>query len=159
MATIITESLHGGILHAFGLATEFIRVCPDEVWGKKFGGWPVWQQLFHPFASVDFFLRPAGAAEEAPLFQPGVAELRESTLEPPAKALILEYIEKAQARVNQFVGALDDASLAAGNEGLTSRFNRTVTNAGTLALIASHTMYHLGGCDAALREHGVPGVF
>jgi len=26
--------------------TQFIEVCPEDIWTKKFGGWPVWQQVF-----------------------------------------------------------------------------------------------------------------
>ena len=28
-----------------------------------------------------------------------------------------------------------------------------------LVMLASHTQYHLGSCDAALRDHDLPGVF
>lgn len=159
MSTIVTKSLEGNILHAFGLTTEFVKVCPDSLWGRTFGGWPVWQQLFHAFASVDFFLRAAGAAEEDPLFQPGVAELKESPKEAPAKTVIKEFMDKVQSRVLAYAASLDDAALEQKNEGLSARMGRDVTHAGTLALIASHTMYHLGSCDAALRENGQPGVF
>ena len=159
MSKAITQSLEGNILHAFGLVNQFLEVCPDDVWGKKFGGWPVWQQLFHPFASVDFFLRAADAAEELPLFEPGVAELKESPLLPPAKLLVKEYIEKAQARVKEYAAGLDDDSLSRKNEGLSARMGHDMSHAATLGMIASHTMYHLGSCDAALREQGIPGVF
>lgn len=159
MSKVITQSLSDNIMHAFTLVNEFLKVCPEAVWGKTFGGWPVWQQLFHAFAFVDVFLRAADAEPELPLFEPGVAELKDSPLEPPAKLLIKEYIEKAQERVRLYAANLDDASLAGKNEGLGLRFGRDMTHAATLALIASHTMYHLGGCDAALREEGLPGVF
>lgn len=159
MSKVITQSLAGNVQHAFALVNQFIKVCPEEIWGKKFGGWPVWQQLYHPFASIDFFLRPAGAAEEPPLFQSGVAELKTTLPEAPAKVLIEEFFAKVQKRVDDYIAGLDDAALAQKNEGLSQRFNRDVTHAGTVALIASHTMYHLGSCDAALREHDLPGVF
>ena len=146
-------------MHAFGLASEFVKVCPEDVWGRKFGGWPVWQQLFHSFASLDFFLRPAGAGEEPPLFEAGVAELKKTPAETPAKQVLQDFITKAQAKVSGYVAGLDDAALSQKNEGLSARFDRDVTHAFTLSLIASHTMYHLGACDAALRESGKPGVF
>ena len=159
MSKVITQSLAGNVQHAFALVNQFVKVCPEEIWGKKFGGWPVWQQLYHPFSSVDFFLRPAGAHEEPSIFQPGVGELKESTLEPPAKLLIEEYFQKVQKRVEDYIAGLDDASLSQKNDGLSQRMGRDFTHAGTIALIASHTMYHLGSCDAALREHDMPGVF
>ena len=159
MSKIITQSLEGGVMHAFSLANEFIKVCPDTIWGKKVGGWPVWQQLFHTFGAIDFFLRDADAAEEPPVFGEGVTELKVSPAEAPSKDKVREYIEKKQAQVQAYAAKLDDAALAEKHEGLSKRFGRDVTHAGTLALIASHTMYHLGSCDAALRENGLPGVF
>lgn len=159
MSRVIVQSLEGNVLHAFALAEEFLRVCPDNIRDKKFGGWPLWQQLFHPFASLDFFLRPDGAAEAPSPFAPGVAELKETPAEAPQKALLEDYMGKTRAMVKEYIAALDDAALAKKNEGLSRRMGRDISHAGTIALIASHTMYHLGSCDAALREHGLPGVF
>jgi hypothetical protein len=159
MSRIITQSLEGNIMHAFSLANEFVKVCPEDIWGMKFGGWPVWQQIFHPFASVDFFLRGVNEHAELPLFEDGVAEFKKSPLEPPARLLIKEYMEKTQERVQKYIAGLDDTALAAKHEGLSSRFGRDMTQAAALSLIAAHVMYHLGACDAALREQGRPGVF
>lgn len=159
MSRILVQSIEGGVFHAFSLCNEFLKACPEKVFAAKFGGWPVWQQLFHSFASIDFFLRPDGAPEEAPLFKPGVAELKEGPAEAPAKEVVLEFMEKAQKRVQEYAAGLDDAALALKNEGLSGRIGRDMTHAATLALIGSHTMYHLGSCDAALRENGLPGVF
>ena len=159
MSKIVTQSLEGGILHAFGLTNEFLKVCPDAVWGQKFGGWPVWQQMFHAYTAIDFFLRPKDAAPEAPLFGDGVGDLKQAAKETPAKAAVQDYIEKAQAKVRDYIAGLDDAALGNSHAGLSARFGREVTHAATLALIGSHTMYHLGSCDAALRENGMPGVF
>ena len=159
MAKVITQILEGNIMHAFGLVNEFIKVCPENIWEKKFGRWPVWQQLFHPFASIDFFLRSDTAEPEPALFEPGVAELKDISMKAPAKALVKEYVEKAQARVLQYTAGLDDAALAEKHEGLSARFGRDMTHAATLTLLASHTMYHFGSCDAALRDGGLPGVF
>lgn len=159
MSKIITQSLEGGILHAFGLANEFLKVCPDTIWAKKFGSWPVWQQMFHAFSAIDFFLRPSDASPEVSPFGEGVGDLKEPAQNTPAKAEVQDYIEKAQARVRDYIAGLDDAALGSNHVGLSARFGRDVTHAATLALIASHTMYHLGCCDAALRENGIPGVF
>lgn len=159
MSKAITQSLEGGIMHSFALVNEFIKVCPEKVWGQKFGGWPVWQQLYHAFTAVDFFLRPADAPAEKNPFDDAFGDLKQSAPEAPAKELVKDYVEKAQAKVREYIAGLDDAALSAKNEGISARMGRDMNHAGTLALIASHTMYHLGSCDAALRENGMPGVF
>ena len=159
MSKVITESLAGGVQHAFALSNQFVDVCPEEVWGKTFGKWPVWQQLFHAYAAVDFFLRSADASPETSIFPDGVGDLKTTMDDAPAKLIIKDYFAQAQKRVNDYIATLDDAKLAQKHEGLSARFGRDVTHAANVALIASHTMYHLGCCDAALRESGLPGVF
>lgn len=159
MADIITKSISGNVEFAFSLVDKFIEVCPEGLWGKTFGGWPVWQQLYHPFASVDFFLRPAGAPEAASPFEAGVADLKQVASKAPEKAVVSELVAKAQAAVRAYVAGLDDAALEQKHEGSSSRMGRDMSHAAVIALIGSHTMYHLGACDAALREQGLPGVF
>lgn len=159
MSDCIVKSLNGNLQFAFSLVDKFLSSCPDEVWSKKFGGWPVWQQLYHPFASVDFFLRPPEAPAEPPLFEEGVAELKVSPAQAPDKRTLGEFIAKAQARVTLYAATLDDAALPQRNEGPSVRMGREMTHAAVLDLIGAHIMYHLGACDAALREHGLPGVF
>lgn len=159
MSKAITQSLEGNVLHAFGLVNEFIKVCPDNIWGEPYGRWPVWQQLYHCFAAIDFFLRPKDAPESAGPVPGPIGDLAEVAEETPARQLIKDFIEKAQARSREYMAGLDDAALAARNEGLSARMGRDVTHAATVALLASHTMYHLGSCDAALRQNGLSGVF
>ena len=155
----IVKSLSGNLQFTFSLVDKFLETCPDEIWRKKFGGWPVWQQIYHPFASVDFFLRPPEAPAEPPLFEEGVAELRLSPAQAPDKRVVGEFIAKAQARVSLYLATLNDETLTKLNEGPSARMGREMTHAAVIALIVGHTMYHLGACDAALRESGMPGVF
>ena len=159
MSDCLVKSLAGNVQFAFSLVDKFLQVCPDEIWAKKFGGWPVWQQLYHPFASVDFFLRPQEAPPEPSLFEEGVAELKKTPDKTPDKALLAELIAKAQARVSLYLATLNDETLTKLNEGPSARMGREMTHAAVIALIVGHTMYHLGACDAALRESGMPGVF
>lgn len=159
MSKVITQSLEGGILHSFGLVNEFIKQCPDNIWGQQYGRWPVWQQLYHSFTVIDFFLRADGAAESAGFLPPAIGNLEVIGEKAPSKQAMQEYIEKAQEQVKTYVARLDDAALATKNAGLSARMGRDTTHAATLNLISAHTMYHLGSCDAALRQNGLPGVF
>ncbi len=161
MSTAITQSLEGNVLHAFTLANEFLKVCPEEIWEKQFGGWPIWRQFFHCFTAVDFFLRPEGAAVKPPPFGEGMGDLsvRETSVAAPAREQMRDYMNAMLERTRGYIAGLDDTALARKNEELSTRFGRDVTHASTLVLIAAHTMYHLGSCDAALRESGRPGVF
>lgn len=159
MSNTLTQSLAGGVLHAFALMDEFMKKCPENIWNEPFGKWPVGQQILHPYGAVDFFLRgPADKEEKAP-FSDALISLKEVPAEAPAKELVMEYAATVTARVNAYIAGLDDAALTQKNEGLSARLGRDMNHAATLALLASHTMYHLGSGDAALRQHGIPGVF
>jgi len=161
MATPIKDSLAASITRVFGLMDEFLKFCPEEIWGQHFGGWPVWRQFLHSFSAVDFFLRDENAAEEAQPFGAGAGNLRvkDSAAPAPSKEKMREYMEAVQKRVNDYLAALDDATLGQLNKGLSARLGQGFTHAATIALLAHHTMYHLGSCDAALRESGRPGGF
>jgi hypothetical protein len=159
MSAILRDSLLGAVRHAFDLMNEFTDRCPDAVWTEKFGGWPIWQQCYHCFSAVDFFLRQRGEPAGDTLFPPDVGSLNEVSPESPSRQTVKDFILKEQAFVLRYAQALDDGALAEKNEGLSERIGRDMTHAGTLALIASHTMYHLGTCDAALRQRGLRGVF
>lgn len=159
MSRVITQSIEGSITHAFGMVEEFLRVCPENIRDKKFGGWPVWQQILHAVSSVDFFLPPSAGSTEAPGFDPEVAQLKTTPATPMPKLALEDLLSKTQDKVKKYLATMDDAKLAQKHESLSSYFGRDVIQAEALGLIASHTMYHLGSCDAALREHGLPGVF
>jgi len=161
MANPIKDSLAASVTHAFGLLDEFLKLCPEEIWAQRFGGWPVWRQLFHPLNAVDFFLRDENAAEQPSPFGADAGNLRvkDSAAPTPSKEKMREYMESTQKQVNDYLAALDDAALGQINKSLSTRMRREFTHAATIALLASHTMYHLGSCDAALRESGRPGVF
>lgn len=159
MTSIITQNLEGNIKHVYGLLNKFMDVCPDDIWAKKFGGWPVWQQVYHALAAVDFFIRPLEAPEETPLFGGEEASLSVCAKTTAGKDQLKAYAAKAEERINSYIAGLDDTKLAQSNAGLTARMGMPATHAGTLSLIAAHTLYHLGSCDAALRERGIPGVF
>ncbi|MDR3088866.1 MAG: DinB family protein [Desulfobulbaceae bacterium] len=161
MATPIKDSLAASVAHAFGLMDEFLQLCPEEIWARRFGGWPVWRQFFHSFSATDFFLRAENAAEATSPFGADAGNLRvaESAAPTPAKETMRKYMEAARKQVDDYLAGLDDVALGQINQGLSARMCREYSHAATVALLVGHTMYHLGGCDAALRESGRPGVF
>ncbi len=159
MANTAVMSLKGPIDKTFALAAAYIDVCPENIWGKKFGGWPAWQQLYHGLAAIDFFLRGPDDAQAKALYDHAVGDLKETPAQAPDKAAFKSFLETAKARIDAYCAGLDDADLAKNNPGLSKRFGADMTHAITLSLMAGHLFYHLGGCDAALRENGLKGVF
>jgi len=150
--------------NAYGLVTQFIEVCPDNIWTKKFGGWPVWQQIYHALGAFQFFTLQDGETPEQGLYPPEVNSFQSTPDVAPAKKDMLEYAARMKTKVDAYIHALKDADLPNINQGLTARIkalgrSHEFSHSQTLAMLSGHTMYHLGSCDAALREHGLKGVF
>jgi uncharacterized damage-inducible protein DinB len=147
-------SLKGPIDRSFGLINQYIDACPENIWAEKSGGWPVWQQVFHALDAVAFF---TGMNEGIPaLDADGLKHVAAKTV---AKADVRKAMAAAQATVEKYVGALTDADLTKRNEAVYKAAEWDINHAFTLSMLAAHNLYHLGSCDAALRNHGLEGVF
>lgn len=144
---------------AFALLERFIEVCPEEIWREKSGGWPVWQQAYHALTALDFFVGEVGTPSAWP-FDEDTGRLACGVSDkhlPKAEAARLA--KEAKARVEAYLAGLDDTDLAVPEPRLTAIFGADMPHAAIIGMLASHTLYHVGSCDAALRNHGLEGVF
>ena len=159
MSQEIVKALTGPVETSFALLEKFIDSCPDDLWAEKKGGWPLWQQIYHAIGAIDFFIEVPGETPPAPLAPAGVGSLTEVAAEAVGKAEIKAALESAKGRVGKFLASLNDADLAKRNEPLFARAKFEMTLAGTVSMLSAHALYHIGSCDAALRDRGLPGVF
>lgn len=159
MSNSIVMAAQGPFQNAYGLVTKFIEVCPEEIWNEKNGGWPVWQQVVHNLSAFCFLTDKPGDEPIPTPCEPEVARLLVQGTTPATKAEVTAYAEKCKARADAYIAGLTDADLTAINEPLTARIGFPMPHAAVLGMLASHTLYHLGSCDAALRDHCIPGVF
>lgn len=145
--------------NAFGLLTRFIEVCPEEIWQEKNGGWPVWQQIYHALTALDFFVGNVGTPTEWP-FDEETGQLAHGASDKKLdRDVAIRLAGEAKARVETYLAALTDADLATPEPRLTAIFGADMPHAAIIGMLASHTLYHVGSCDAALRDHNLPGVF
>jgi uncharacterized damage-inducible protein DinB len=158
MSRTIVDCQRRNIDFVFSLAAKFIEVCPEEIWTKKFGGWSVAQQLHHALAAVDLFVRAPQEKELENSF-PEAGDLASVAEKIPSREQAARFHAAAKAAADRYTDALSDDVLADRHEGASLRMGRDVTHANILVLLAGHLFYHLGACDAALREHGMQGVF
>ena len=56
MSRAIVAELENPYQRTWGLLCQFMDVCPDEIWAETNGGWPVWQQVAHTVAVLNFFI-------------------------------------------------------------------------------------------------------
>ncbi len=159
MPHAIVDGLTAPIDRAFGLLAQFIEVCPEEIWVEKNGGWPVWQQMYHALVAVYFFVELPGEPAPPPLARVEIGSLREEGAEPLTKDQLRAALGTARTWVERHLAGLGDGDLSQLNAPLQAKTKLEITQAGTLAMIAAHTLYHLGSLDAALRDHGLKGVF
>ncbi len=154
MSNAIVMSLKGPIDRSFGLLNQYIDVCPETVWAEKSGGWPIWQQVFHTLSAVKFF---TGMDAGIPDLDP--EGLKQASAKTVSKDDVRKAMKAAQATVEKYVGSISDADLTKRNEPVFKAAEWDINHAFTLSMLAAHNLYHLGSCDAALRNHGLEGVF
>lgn len=134
---------------------KFLEICPDEIWTKKFGGWPICQQCYHALWAAGMMMSSINGhqiVEPEPRFS-----LDSSNKAMPAKKDAKGLLEGIKAAFSQLLGELENEALLQADKPLSKRLGRPVTNGEALELIVCHMQYHLGGCDAALRENNLEG--
>lgn len=155
---VVTESLKAAFDRGWGLLDQLIEVCPDSVWNKKAGGFLFWQQLYHCFGCVDYFIAPKDAASDGGPLGVEVIMFKKEPSVAPSKEEVKAFSAKMKSKADTWLDGLDDAALALPHEGFSARRGTTMTNATTLAIMAGHSMYHIGSCDAILRDCGEKSV-
>ena len=106
----------------------------------------------------DFFTRGEQDPLPAPA-APDVLMLSAQGRDVADKAAVRAYMAAVKARVDAWLERLDDAGLNAKDERLSAALGFAVDAMWIVVMLSAHTQYHLGSCDAALRDHGLPGVF
>ena len=160
MSRAIVAELENPYQRAWGLLCQFMDVCPDEIWAETNGGWPVWQQVAHTVAVLNFFIleNDDDTFVSAPA-ELGVLMLKEQGQQVVSKEAMKAYGATVKAAVDARVARLTDADLTLVQERVSKKIGRELSYGAVMVMLASHTTYHLGSCDAALRDHGLPGVF
>ena len=160
MSRAIVAELENPYQRAWSLMCQFMDVCPDNIWAETNGGWPVWQQVAHTVAVLNFFIleNDDDTFVSAPA-ELGVLMLKEQGQQVVSKEAMKAYGATVKAAVDARVARLTDADLTRVQERVSKKIGRELSYGAVMVMLASHTTYHLGSCDAALRDHGLPGVF
>ena len=158
MSRDIVTAVQAPFLNAFALLERSIDVCPEEIWREKNGGWPVWQQIYHALTALDFFVGQVGTPSDWP-FDQATGSLNVVSEQYLTKEAAKKLATEAKARVDIYLAGLSDADLAVREPRLSAVFGSDVPHGAIVGMLASHTLYHVGSCDAALRDHGLKGVF
>lgn len=158
MSNAIVMTCQVPFQNAFALLNKYIDICPENIWAEKHGGWPVWQQVYHSLGSFEFFTGPVGTPSQSP-FGPEEGQLRVVSDKTWTQVEAKKMAAEVKDRVDHYIAGLDDAALTARVPHLSKILGYDVTHGMVIGMLASHTLYHVGSCDAALRDHGLEGAF
>jgi len=156
----IVAELAANFERAHGFYLQFIDECPDELWAKKFGAWPLWQHIVHVYGCIDYFVLQKGQQPTpCPCKAGNILAFEFHASETVDKTAARTYALTMKAKADAYISNLTDAMLSEKNAGYTSRKNEDRTHALTMSILAGHAYYHFGTLDTALREHGFKGIY
>ncbi|MDR2050804.1 MAG: DinB family protein [Deltaproteobacteria bacterium] len=151
-----TEGLEAIFENVFGNMEKFIEVCPDNIWTQKFGGWPVWQHVYHILALTGTFAAGAPPAQlPMPMETVRLAQTPDTSW---SRREAKVFAAQMRLSAGSFCAGLGDADLGRKNEFLSQMFKSDMPHSAAFALMIGHLFYHLGVCDSALRENGLKGM-
>ena len=125
MSKDIINALQGPYNHAYALLAQFMDTCPENLWEETNGGWPVWQQVAHALAVLNFFI----LEKEDDQFLPAPCDintlmLKEQGKKPVTKAAMKQYGEAVKAAVDGWLANISDADLTRLQERVSKRIGR-----------------------------------
>ena len=147
-----TNIMEQTISRQLTLVEADIKNCPDSLWEEKCGGDPYWEQIYHVLCGMYLMLSfPDDPAPEFPL--PGDAGKLNGAVvnEPHGKEIVLQFLEDTKKHLSGYFKRLDDSMLYAVKKDF---FGEKLPLLAILVIASGHILYHVGVCDAALREKG-----
>ena len=142
----------------WGLMEKQIDICPDEIWSKKAGGWIFWQQILHSIGCVELFVLPEGESSSLPFSREEVLLIKEPG-QAVSKVEMLELAGRMKGLADAYIASTTAQTLTSPEAGISKRMGRELTRQYAIIALIRHCCYHLGCCDATLREHGIQGVY
>ena len=159
MSSAYVDGYKENFLWSLGMLEKFIKVCPEEVWKGKHGGFLVGQEAYHILAVIDFFIDGINEPGVHELFSADFKYLLEELPHPPAQGDIADLCPLMKERALNFFNSLSDETLLHKHAGLSQRIGADTNYSKTAFLLGSHILYHLGNLDGALRDAGLKGVW
>lgn len=143
----------------FSLIEKQIDVCPDSLWKQNAGGYPFWQQMLHVIACVELYALQEGEASRQTRYDESVVMLSRLPQKEMSKEDMRSLACDMKELAHAFIASQTTASLTARHSRMSRLLGTDRTNQHALIGLVRHACYHLGCCDALLREHGFSGVY
>jgi hypothetical protein len=133
---------------------KMIEQCPDEIWTQANGGFPFWQQIFHAYESIDYWMRKTDEKYEEPKFKKDVAfDLDKTCSDFLNKEELKTYSKKIRKKVEKFFNELESQDFLRLNNG-----SDNFTYCDKVLCQIRHVQYHIGHCNSILRHFNYEAV-
>ena len=142
----------------FDMLGKQISICPDDLWNKKVGGYVFWQHLLHVIAIVELYALPEGQPSAQTLYERDVVMLSSTAQRVMSKEEMQSLAASMKKLAHTFIDAQSVSTLTDKNVRMSNAMGKELTNQHALIGLIRHACYHLGCCDAALRDNGIAGV-
>ena len=145
----------------FALCLTQIEVCPEPLWQGSSGGFPFWQHHVHMYSCIEhMYVTPQFKISASLAFHPSQAVMLSKDSGPAvSKRDVLAYAATTKALALEFMGGLDMGQLTLRHDRMSAMLGKERTVQHAVIGLVRHVNYHLGCCDAVLREHGLAGVY
>lgn len=147
-----------GLFFAFMHYEKFLELCDYDSWKEKAGGWTLAQQYYHGLNATNMFIDSI-TGKPAPNPNPEAGQILSNPDVLPTKEQAAAFLANIRIAAKAMFENLKDETLLQKNQPVSEKFGRDVQNAVVLELMPSHLLYHLGSCDAALRNKNLPGAW
>ena len=146
------ENLISTFLGSFDMNFNLIKInidnATDEVWEDKCGGDFYWEQIYHSLLSILHMLPIDEKTYNLPIKNAGMMD-GSKTDDDHSKEVMLKMLDTCKSHVHEYMKYIEEKDLFEEIETMGMRMTRSAF----IILAISHQMYHIGVCDASLREH------
>lgn len=133
---------------------NLIENAPDSVWNEKRGGFIFWQQIFHALTGALFWLRSEkGEFQEPYAGQNLYPELDGEPQGQLSREQLLDLYREVLEEKELLFGKLTEETVIE-----SSPLYGKISSLDVIFGQVRHIMYHIGHCDAILRDQELPAA-
>jgi hypothetical protein len=156
----LIKSLKDQFFLSFSMLEKIIENCPNELWNSKKSGFVFWQQLYHTFYYVRYWLRDENCEVNDPYKELNLnPELEKEPENILTKDNMISFnIETKEIVEKWFEGKNDDWLKLLFFKNPPYIQLEKLKNNDVIVDQIRHLMYHVGHCEAIFRENKIKTV-
>jgi len=158
MSDPVIDCLRDEFDRFIGLMELQIDRCPEPVWNRPGHDFPFSQHILHTLACSMMFTATEGEPYAGLPYSRQEIMFAAPLSRDISKEEMRDLAQKVRRSAHEFMAGLDQAKLAEKHQVSSTAMGRDRSNAQALIALVRHICYHLGCCDAALKNNGAEAV-